>query len=1069
MSDSCTCGCCEGIQTSTPAETANRPGLPALRYRAGTHADFLASMLAALSRPESSALLQLRTRVPADPSIALLDAWATVADVLTFYQERIVNEGYLRTATERRSILELGRLVGYALRPGVSATAFLSYTLDDGARVEIPQGARSQTIPGPGELPQPFETAEPLAARAEWNDLEPRLTRPQRITLDQDPWTSAKVIASLWLRGTDTKLEPGDPLLFVFGEKPNQQVLRWVKDVQPDFELKRTRIMLQSASGAVGHPGIGAALIAVVEAALAAGEPLRSSTAPVALEAVGRLEAIRNAVGAGAEPQVLAELAMEVGARLETLASRPAVPRAIKEALPQISAQLGDAVQHPEAAGHGMAAAAVAGGATPVALDVITGVLGALALKPSIPPAGRARLARDPAAVYAAGTDAAPRLIGALRPEVKEVLYRAWASRAKVAPAPVRVYAPRVRASLFGHNAPERLLDVQDGRVIAQRPPRVLVEDPTIGGPLAVGVPTHANLKSLERRDTVDLDGSYDEVVAGSWVVVMTPQTDQLTDGGQILAKAAAVQTTLSRADYGLSGKITRIGLQFLKGTDHWIKVDKSAPADLDPEKDNFKEIRETEVLAQSEELVLAEAPIPTPVCGDEIELGAVYDGLDPGRWLIVTGERADIPGVTGVQDGELVMLAAVAQTLDATLPGDTLHTTLTFATGGLAHCYRRETVSIFGNVVKATHGETRSQVLGGGDGSRAFQRFELQAKPLTYLPAPTASGARSTLAVRVNEVLWQETARLTDAGPADRVYVTSTDDDDKTSVIFGDGIHASRLPSGRENVAAEYRTSIGRPGNVKAGQIALLNTRPLGVKAVVNPLRSSGGADRDSRDQARANLAIALRALGRLVSVQDYADFARAFAGIGKTSAARLTDGARQLVHVTVAGVDDIPIDPTSDLYRNLLQALQQLGDPHQPVRLATRDLELIVISAGIRVAPGYRWEAVEPMLRTALIEQFGFRSRELGQDAFPSEVLAAMQSVTGVEYADLDTFGAVSAADLATLQPTLAGLAGTVRPVTAQLAQLDPSVPGAILPAQLAVLTPDVPDTLLLKELTP
>jgi hypothetical protein len=51
-------------------------------------------------------LLNLTTRDPSDPAMALLDAWATVADVLAFYQERIANEGYLRTATERRSILE---------------------------------------------------------------------------------------------------------------------------------------------------------------------------------------------------------------------------------------------------------------------------------------------------------------------------------------------------------------------------------------------------------------------------------------------------------------------------------------------------------------------------------------------------------------------------------------------------------------------------------------------------------------------------------------------------------------------------------------------------------------------------------------------------------------------------------------------------------------------------------------------------------------------------------------------------------------------------------------------------
>ena len=116
-----TYGCCEGLEQSTPLETTNRPGLKALAYRAGTHASFLATMEARLSASDS-ALAGLSTRTATDPAIALLDAWAAVADVLTFYQERIANEGYLRTATERRSVLELARLVGYAVRPGVAAT-----------------------------------------------------------------------------------------------------------------------------------------------------------------------------------------------------------------------------------------------------------------------------------------------------------------------------------------------------------------------------------------------------------------------------------------------------------------------------------------------------------------------------------------------------------------------------------------------------------------------------------------------------------------------------------------------------------------------------------------------------------------------------------------------------------------------------------------------------------------------------------------------------------------------------------------------------------------------------------
>jgi hypothetical protein len=153
-----TCGCCEGTQAWTPVSTANRPGLAALRYRAGTHGTFLATMKARLATMTVDApgadgqtiesfrpLTGLTTRDASDPAIALLDAWASVADILTFYQERIANEGYLRTATERRSILELARLVGYALRPGVAATVYLAYALDDNQLdpVELPAGARA--------------------------------------------------------------------------------------------------------------------------------------------------------------------------------------------------------------------------------------------------------------------------------------------------------------------------------------------------------------------------------------------------------------------------------------------------------------------------------------------------------------------------------------------------------------------------------------------------------------------------------------------------------------------------------------------------------------------------------------------------------------------------------------------------------------------------------------------------------------------------------------------------------------------------------------------------------------
>ncbi len=311
---------------------------------------------------------------------------------------------------------------------------------------------------------------------------------------------------------------------------------------------------------------------------------------------------------------------------------------------------------------------------------------------------------------------------------------------------------------------------------------------------------------------------------------------------------------------------------------------------------------------------------------------------------------------------------------------------------------------------MKATHGETRREILGSGDGSKALQQFELRQPPMTYVAAPTPEGAQSTLHVFVNDLEWHEADSFAGKSRDDRIFVTKTDDDSKTAVIFGNGVQGCRLPTGVENVRSVYRNGIGEAGNVEAEQISLLKTRPLGVKEVINPLRASGGADRESRDQARKNAPLAAMSLDRLVSTQDYADFTRTFAGIGKASAVRLSDGRRQVVHLTIAGAADIPIDEQSDLYRSLLDALRRFGDPHQPVFIKPRELMLIILSAQVRVQTDYRWESVEPRVRAALLETFGFERRELGQDVLLSEVISTVQQVSGVAYVDVDLLTAAT-----------------------------------------------------------
>ena len=264
-------------------------------------------------------------------------------------------------------------------------------------------------------------------------------------------------------------------------------------------------------------------------------------------------------------------------------------------------------------------------------------------------------------------------------------------------------------------------------------------------------------------------------------------------------------------------------------------------------------------------------------------------------------------------------MVAGTTQGAD--LPGDTVHSTVQLSTA-LAYSYKRNTVTIYGNVVAATQGATQQDVLGSGSASQAGQSFPLSRSPLTYLPAPTAAGAASTLVTSVNGVAWQEVDNLASADPADHVYMTQTDATGKTTVQFGDGAHGARLPTGAANVTAAYRVGSGVAGNAQPGQISQPQTRPQGVQGVINPLPASGGADPDTVETARANAPLAVLALDRVVSVQDYQDFARALAGIGKASSVLLSDGLSQFVHLTIGGTTDQPIETSSALVANLAAA---------------------------------------------------------------------------------------------------------------------------------------------------
>ncbi|MHC3474708.1 putative baseplate assembly protein [Streptomyces sp. 7R007] len=499
-------------------------------------------------------------------------------------------------------------------------------------------------------------------------------------------------------------------------------------------------------------------------------------------------------------------------------------------------------------------------------------------------------------------------------------------------------------------------------------------------------------------RNVLQLDSVHTGITVGSWVAVQRPAKGA-QDGVPGDAALAFVTTqvkalrTASYSNYGITGRGTELTL-----ADPW----------LDEFDVLLSHIRDTTVYAGGVPLRPADEPLGEDVHGNEIELDELYDGLRPGRTLIVGGERTDIPGTAGVTATEVVTVAAADPAVDPGLPGDHVHTRLILTTD-LAHRYRRATVRILGNVVEAGHGESREEAIGSGDSDRVNQTFALWQSPLTWLADDNPLGATPVLEVRVDGVLWHEVDSLAGRGPNERVYITGTTSDGRTTVTFGDGVHGARLPTGHENVHARYRFGTGKAANVAAGRVTQPLTRPLGVTAVTNPLAATGGSDADGPGLTRRTVPLAVSALDRLVSAADYEDFARSRAGIGRATARELFDGRRRVLHVTVAGSDDVPLGEGA--LRPLRAALTEYGDPSLPVRVDVRELVLLLVSAKVKVAPDHAWEYVEPRLRQALLARLGFDGRELGQPARLSEVLATAHTVPGVDYVDVDVFTGVPA----------------------------------------------------------
>jgi predicted phage baseplate assembly protein len=167
-------GCCDPppAPPAAPRRPTNLPGLSRVAYRSGDFTAFRRAMLDHVARPDllgttPNPFARWREGGDGDYHAALIELWAYLADILTFYQELIANEAFLPTATQRDSLARIAALIGYRPGPGAAAAGQLAFTVAKGRTVSIPTSFRAGSRPAPGKLAAVFETEAPLTATGE--------------------------------------------------------------------------------------------------------------------------------------------------------------------------------------------------------------------------------------------------------------------------------------------------------------------------------------------------------------------------------------------------------------------------------------------------------------------------------------------------------------------------------------------------------------------------------------------------------------------------------------------------------------------------------------------------------------------------------------------------------------------------------------------------------------------------------------------------------------------------------------------------------------------------------------
>jgi hypothetical protein len=269
----------------------------------------------------------------------------------------------------------------------------------------------------------------------------------------------------------------------------------------------------------------------------------------------------------------------------------------------------------------------------------------------------------------------------------------------------------------------------------------------------------------------------------------------------------------------------------------------------------------------------------------------------------------------------------------------------------------------------------------------------------------------------------WQQVTDLIDYGPSDAVYRTELDENNFISVIFGDGISGA-IPNTLAGIKAQYYSGAGIIGNLVPGILDTLDYVPNLTSEQLNSLSEFiavgnprtvgvGGSEPEDNGSIRTNATLSIRALNRVVSLQDYNSLALNVDNVGKANATAAVWTSVTLYVAPTRNEGDLDKFPgfdggNSDVTPEWENIQQEVINYFEGKTLIGSTLQIfpplyspVTVELTFSKAQNYTSEQALDAISRAVINEFAYYNLEFEEVITPEQIEASLNSVPSLRAA--------------------------------------------------------------------